>query len=228
MGGVQSLITRLRITGTVRAMRVPVPVCLVALATAGLLTACSAGLPSAGLPAADATPSTPAPAASQIDEGPTSAATWSCDLVGNATLGSATVPYEPAGHPITFSNGGWSAEDGSLAQMKACAVGDLDGSGPDDAVAAVEMSPYGESAEYWTLGVWHDTNGTAAFVTLVELGDRNPVENLDITGASVTVVWDTRGPSDPMTALTIRRTSVYALHAGVLTEVSHTDAPYQA
>jgi hypothetical protein len=209
------------------AMRVPVQLCLAALATAGLLTACS-GAPAAAPPGPDVSEPTPSPAASQIDEGPTAAATWSCDLVGNATIGSGTVAYEPVGHPITFSNGGWSGEDGSLAQIKACAVGDLDGSGPDDAVAAVEMSPYESNAEYWTLGVWHDTGGTPTFVTLLELGDRNPVETLDITGANVTVVWDTRGPTDAMTVLSIRRTSVYTLKAGVLSEASHTDAPYTA
>jgi hypothetical protein len=211
-------------------MRVPVQLCLAALATAGLLTACSGAPPAAAPPAPAETtaPPNPSPAASQIDEGPTAAASWSCDLVGNATIGSSTVPYAPVGKPITFSNGGWSGEDGSLAQVKVCAVGDLDGTGPDDAVAAVELSPYGASAEYWTLGVWHDTNGAATFVTLIELGDRNPVETASISGGTATVVWDTRGPNDPMAVLSIRRTSVFTLKAGVLTETSRTDAPYSS
>jgi hypothetical protein len=211
-------------------MRVPVQLCLAALAAAGLLAACS-GAPPAAAPAAPVAtispPEVTAGAAASTDA-PTAVAGWSCDAVRNATLGSSTVAYEPASQPITFSNGSWSNEAGSVAQVKECAVGDLAGTGPDDAIAAVDLRPFGASAEYWTLGVWHDTAGTATFVTLTELGDRNPVENVTISGTTATVVWDTRGPTDPMAVLSIRRTSVYALIAGGLTEVSHIDVPYTA
>jgi hypothetical protein len=211
-------------------MRVPVQLCLAALAAAGLLTACSGAPPAAPPPSPGAATSPPevTPSSAATTDAPTAVAGWSCDAVRNATLGSSTVPYGPAGQPITFGNGSWSNEAGSVAQVKACAVGDLDGTGPDDAIAAVELSPFGASAQYWTLGVWHDTAGTATFVTLTELGDRNPVENVTIGGTTATVVWDTRAPNDPMAVLSIRRTSVYALKAGALSEVSHIDVPYTA
>jgi hypothetical protein len=208
-------------------MRVRVQLCLAVLATTGLLTACSGAPPAAAPPPAPAATTGPTDAAKNpVDMDPTAMASWSCDTVANAPLGSSTVPYEPAGQPITLSNGGWSNEEGSIAQIKSCVIGDFDGTGPDDAIAAVEFTPIESNAEYWTLGVWHDTAGVATFVTLFELGDRNPVETLQVNGSAVTVVWDTRGPSDPMTALTIRRTSVFTLKAGVLTETSRTDAPF--
>jgi hypothetical protein len=174
-------------------------------------------------PAAGSGPSNPA--SPTPPESPALAG-WSCDSIKNAPLGSQAVPYTDATSPVRFHNGAWSDEEGNMVQIKMCAVGDIDGNGPDDALAAVMMKPVLGNGEFWTLALWKDTGGTATFVTLTDLGDRNPVESVDLHGTSATVVWDTRGASDPMAVLTIRRTSTYTLVGGVLHEASHTDAAY--
>jgi hypothetical protein len=129
-----------------------------------------------------------------------------------------------SGGVVQLHDGEWSNEAGTKADVTACAAGDLDGNGPNDALAAIELTPVGENAELWTLALWQDNGGQASFVTLLDLGDRTPVVSVDLNGASATVVWDTRAAADPMTVLTIRRTSVFKLVAGKLVEASHTDA----
>jgi len=197
--------------------------------SAALLAGCHSApvaAPPAATPPAGSTVTSDAPATSSAPSAGDSAtaAGWSCDVVRGAQLGNAATPYREFTE-VQFSDGVWSNEAGVKAEITACATGDIDGDGPDDALAAVELTPVGENAQPWTLGLWQDNNGRAAFVTLLDLGDRTPVVSVELNGAFATVVWDTRGPSDPMTTVTIRRTSVFKLVAGNLVETSHTDAP---
>jgi hypothetical protein len=177
-------------------------------------------------PAEGGAPTTSAPSASSSGSQPSEAATpagWSCLAIGNAKLANASTPNLDFTE-IQLNDGFGSTEAGTQAQLTTCATGDIDGDGPDDALAAVEITPVGEENRPWILGLWQDINGQPSFVTLLNLGDRTPVVTLHLDGASATVVWDTRGPGDPMTALTTRRTSVFKLVAGNLVEASHTDA----
>ncbi len=206
---------------------------LALLVLAGL-TACGGGsAPAAtgptGTPAAAVTGSSePSPTSAAPTTGPASGG-LTCQQIGTATLGSATVPYQGMDAPLHLFEGSWTDEAGNLAEVKVCAVGDLDGDAAVDAMAAVEFTPAdGGTGRFWTLAVWHNANGSPTFVALADLGDRNPVQSIAISGAVATVVWLTRGPDDPDAVVTIRRTSTFTLAGASLTETSHVDAPYSA
>jgi hypothetical protein len=199
----------------------------VLMALAGCHNSPSAAPPAATTPPSTATGDAPNTASAPQPTDSATPAGWSCDAVRDAQLGNATTPYQDIPE-VQFTDGVWSNEAGTKAEITTCATGDIDGDGADDALAAITFTPVGENAEPWTLGLWQNANGQATFVTLLDLGDRTPVVSVDLNGAFATVVWDTRGPGDPMTTLTIRRTSVFKLVAGKLVEASHTDAPRPA
>jgi hypothetical protein len=163
-----------------------------------------------------ATPSSTKPAAV--------AAPLTCGGVRNATLGSPTVRFNDY-DGIPLLDGVWSGEDGNSITVKICGVGDLNGDGAVDALAAVELDA-GGTGKFWSLAAWRNTSGSPVFAAVKELGDRTPVQSITITGNRATVVYLTRGDSDPMAAITTRRTAIFRVSGVTLTEVSHSDEPY--
>ncbi|WP_328342465.1 hypothetical protein [Micromonospora sp. NBC_00421] len=153
-------------------------------------------------------------------------APMTCAHLAEARLGSSKVPYNGYPDYLPLAGGQWSGEDGATVKLqKPCGIGDLDGDGADDAVGAVAVNS-GGTGTFYTLAAWRNDGGVPAFQALVDLGDRTPVLSIDVAGRKATVVWLTRSPSRGMAELDIKRTSVYKLAGHKLTEVSHTDAPY--
>ncbi len=156
------------------------------------------------------------------------AATGGCAAVRDAQVGSATVHYQGQDDPITLSGASWTNVAGDYVELTACGTGDLDGDGANEALAALEFTPFEGTGRFWSLAAWHVSGDAPVFVAVKDLDDGTPVQSITISGGVATVVWLTRGPSDPTAAVTIRRTSTFKLAGTTLTEVSHTDEPYTA
>ncbi|WP_329015458.1 hypothetical protein OG271_08615 [Micromonospora rifamycinica] len=170
--------------------------------------------------------STTAPATSSTTAAAPVKAPLTCAHLAQARLGSSKVPYNGYPDYLPLAGGQWSGEDGATVTLqKPCGIGDLDGDGADDAVGAVAINS-GGTGTFYTLAAWRNSGGTPAFRALADLGDRTPVVSITVAGGRATVVWLTRGPGRGMAELNIKRTSVYKLSGSKLTEVSHTDAPY--
>ncbi|MEV4481079.1 hypothetical protein [Micromonospora coxensis] len=192
----------------------------------------SASTPAAIAPSADTatatpagTPSAPAKPAPPKPKPPVASA-LTCAQLADAQLGSAAAPYNGYPDYIPLTEGMWNGEDGASVELqKPCAVGDLDGDGAADAVGTVRLRA-GGTGQFWTVAVWRNSGGEPAYRALVDLGDRNPVTSVSVSGQRATVVWLTRSEGKGMAELDIRRTSVYRLSGTTLVEVSHTDAPY--
>jgi hypothetical protein len=148
-----------------------------------------------------------------------------CNQVRNGKLGSPTVKYQGYADYLPLADGVWSGEDGNMVEVKLCAIGDLNSDGAADALVAVELTPQG-TGRFWSLAYWRNSGGSPVFAAVLDLDDRTPVESITIGANKATVVWLTRGPSDPAIGLTIRRTSVFKVSGATLTELSHTDAAY--
>lgn len=207
----------------------------IAVATLGAMAACG-GDPAAPSSSGGTTP----PGTAGLGEAPTSAPTTpaakpsttkpaapaplTCDKVRDATLGSATVKFNDY-DGIPLLDGIWSGEDGNSIAVKVCGVGDLNGDGAVDGLGAVELDA-GGTGKFWSLAYWRNVSGSPVFSAVKDLGDRTPVQSIAISGNRATVVYLTRGDSDPMAAITIRRTAIFTVAGSTLTEASHTDEPY--
>jgi len=173
--------------------------------------------------------SSPGPAGTSTAAAPTTPATsvaapLTCDMVRGASIGSKTVKYHDY-DGIPLLEGRWAGEDGNEVELRECAVGDLDGDGAIDVLAAVSLNA-GGTGRFWSLDYWRNVDGEPVYSAHKDLDDRTPVESITIAAAKATVVWLTRGATDPAIALTIRRTSVFTLSGPTLGETSFTDAPY--
>ncbi|MFR9776847.1 hypothetical protein ACL02O_12400 [Micromonospora sp. MS34] len=187
--------------------------------------------PAASAPAAvtpSAVPST-APTTKPVvaaEPAPPKVPALTCKQLAGAQLGSAKVPFNGYPDYIPLLDGGWSGEDGATVELqKPCGIGDLDGDGAADAVGTVLLRA-GGTGQFWSVAFWHNSAGKPAYRSLVDLGDRNPVTSISVSGQRATVVWLTRSDGRTMAELDIRRTSVYQLSGTTVTEVRHTDAPY--
>lgn len=149
-----------------------------------------------------------------------------CAHLAEARIGSSKTPYNGYPDYLPLAGGQWSGEDGATVTLqKPCGIGDMDGDGAEDAVGAVAIKS-GGSGTFYTLAAWRNSGGLPVFRALTDLGDRTPVVSISVAGRKATVVWLTRSPSRGMAELDIKRTSIFKLSGTTLTEVSHTDAPY--
>lgn len=190
-----------------------------------------ASTPAAIAPSADTATGTPTGAGAPAEPAPPkpkppTAPALTCAQLADARLGSAAAPYNGYPDHIPLTEGIWNGEDGATVELqKPCATGDLDGDGAADAVGTVRLRA-GGTGQFWTVVVWRNSGGEPAYRALVDLGDRNPVTSVSVSGQRATVVWLTRSDGRGMAELDIRRTSVYRLSGTTLVEVGHTDAPY--
>ncbi|MEU1607714.1 hypothetical protein [Micromonospora matsumotoense] len=176
-------------------------------------------------PAVKAAPTT-APAVAPTTAAAPVKAPLTCAHLAEARIGSSKTPYNGYPDYLPLAGGQWSGEDGATVTLqKPCGIGDLDGDGAEDAVGAVAVNS-GGSGTFYTLAAWRNSGGLPVFRALTDLGDRTPVVSISVAGRKATVVWLTRSPSRGMAELDIKRTSVFKLSGSTLTEVSHTDAPY--
>ncbi|MEH1012207.1 hypothetical protein V6U90_03645 [Micromonospora sp. CPCC 206060] len=154
-------------------------------------------------------------------------AALTCKQLETAQLGSPTSRYNGYPDPIPLLDGMWSGEDGVVVALQSpCAIGDLTGDGAADAVVPVMMDG-GGTGKFWQLVVFRNVSGRPSYVTVTEIGDRTPVENVSISSQQVRVVYLTRPDDAAMAEVAIRRTAIYRLSGSTLREVSHTDAPYR-
>ncbi|MFJ6195967.1 hypothetical protein [Micromonospora sp. NPDC092111] len=230
-----------------------IPSSLTTLTLVCLLTACGgdggatvdaattvtppSGPPTASVLSAVAPESTPSSVAPPVPKvAPSNAAATSpgvvvkvpltCAHLAGAKVGNSKVKYQGYPDYLPLTAGQWSGEDGATVTLqKECGIGDLDGDGAEDAVGAVALNA-GGSGTFYTLAAWRNSGGTPVFRALSDLGDRTPVVSIRVAGRKATVVWLTRSPGRGMAELDIKRTSVYKLSGNTLTELSHTDAPY--
>ncbi|SBT48598.1 hypothetical protein [Micromonospora auratinigra] len=227
---------------------------LATLALLGLLTACGGDTapvssatstvtssaetptaPAATTPAADPSEDAPdgTPSAAPTTKpvvapkpAPPKAPALTCTQLGGAQLGSAKVPFNGYPDYLPLLDGIWNGEDGATVELqKPCGIGDLDGDGSADAARAVLLRT-GGVGQFWSVAFWHNSAGKPAYRSLVDLGDRNPVTAISVSGQRATVVWLTRSDGKSMAELDIERTSVYQLSGTTVTEVKHTDVPY--
>ncbi|MEV4841969.1 hypothetical protein AB0K20_01865 [Micromonospora matsumotoense] len=176
-------------------------------------------------PEVKAAPTT-APAAAPTTAAVPVKAPLTCAHLAEARIGSSKTPYNGYPDYLPLAGGQWSGEDGATVTLqKPCGIGDMDGDGAEDAVGAVAVNS-GGSGTFYTLAAWRNSGGLPVFRALTDLGDRTPVVSISVAGRKATVVWLTRSPSRGMAELDIKRTSVFKLSGSTLTEVSHTDAPY--
>ncbi|MGB2571097.1 hypothetical protein ACPFP2_21995 [Micromonospora citrea] len=191
----------------------------------------SASAPAPIAPSADTATATPAGGSAPAEPAPPkpkppTVPPLTCAQLADAQLGSAATPYNGYPDHIPLTEGIWNGEDGATVELqRPCATGDLDGDGAADAVGTVRLRA-GGTGQFWTVAVWRNSGGEPVYRALVDLGDRNPVTSVSVSGQRATVVWLTRSDGRGMAELDIRRTSVYRLSGTTLVEVSHTDAPY--
>jgi hypothetical protein len=145
----------------------------------------------------------------------------------NAQLQSSSVKLPD--HPLdsmSLADGRWAGEDGvGIELLPQCGIGDLVGDGAADALGAVKVTA-GGTGRFFSLVAWRNDGGTPIPAATTSLGDRTPVVSIEVAARRATVVYRTRGDSDPAAALTITRTAVYQVVGTNLVEVSHTDEPY--
>jgi hypothetical protein len=142
-----------------------------------------------------------------------------------ARLGSAAQPYNGYRDPIPLLDGLWSGEDGVVVQLQwPCAIGELTGDAAADAVVPVLMDG-GGTGKFWQMAVFRNVNAKPAYLTMTDIGDRTPIEQVSVSDRQVTVVFLMR-PEDPSsTATLVRRTATYRLDSDRLVETGHTDTP---
>lgn len=201
------------------------------LATAGgLSTAPASPSPSSAGPASTA-PVSPAPVVTvtvTATAKPVVAKPLTCAQTKFAYVGSTTVSYNGYHDSIPLGGGLWSGEDGNTVTLETpCAIGDLDGDGAADALGVVSLTS-GGTGDFYTLVFWHNKNAKPVFAALLDLGDRNPVQSISISGGKATVVYLTRTDDAPMAEVNLKRTAVYKVSGPTLTELSHTDEAYAA
>jgi hypothetical protein len=184
--------------------------------TGSTTTTAPAATTGATTPAATPTP-TPKPVAAPL----------TCNQLESAMVGSTTVHYNGYTDGIPLGGlGVWSGEDGATVTLEPpCGIGDLDGDGAKDALGVVSLTT-GGTGTFYTLVVWHNKNGKPVCTALLDLGDRNPIQTIAISGKVATVVWLTRTPDAPSAVLNLERTSTFKLSGHTLTETGHVDEPY--
>ncbi|MFF1511292.1 hypothetical protein [Streptomyces sp. NPDC058326] len=158
-----------------------------------------------------------------------SAAALSCDQLRNAELQgpSLRLPDAPEGG-IAFTDGRWEGDGVAVELQPQCGIGDVTGDPAADAVAAVKVTT-GGTGRFYGLVTWRNDGGTPVPAAAASLGDRTPVVSIDASTPAprqATVVYLTRGDSDPAAVVTIRRTAVYRVAEPAMTELRHSDAPY--
>ncbi len=188
--------------------------------------------PSTAPVSAPATPSTapPTTAAPVVTVTVTKAApaAVTCGQLKTALVGSKTISYNGYHDSIPLGGGVWSGEDGNTVTLETpCGIGDLDNDGGADAVGVVELTN-GGTGQFWTLVVWHNSAGKPVCTAVADLGDRNPVQSISISGEKATIVYLTRTDDAPMAEVNLKRTAIFKLSGHKFTEQSHTDAPYAA
>ncbi|HKD99099.1 MAG TPA: hypothetical protein VKB69_16085 [Micromonosporaceae bacterium] len=185
-------------------------------ATPGASVSAGTGQPTTSPTTASPTPTHTAP--------PAPPKPLTCNQLKSAEVGSKTVSYNGYHDSIPLGGiGQWSGEDGNTVMLEPqCGIGDLDGEGGADAVGVVSLTS-GGTGDFYTLVVWHNRKGKPVCVAVADLGDRNPVESITITGGQATVVYDTRTDDAPMAVLNIQRTAVYKLSGSHFTETSRVD-----
>ncbi|MFG2010865.1 hypothetical protein ACGFNF_17530 [Micromonospora sp. NPDC048868] len=174
-----------------------------------------------------ADPDKPAPSAVPDTSGaPATLKALTCTQLKTAVLGNGSERYNGYPDPIPLLDGMWSGEDGTVVHMQQpCAIGDLTGDDAADAVVPVLMDG-GGTGKFWQIVMYGNIDGKPVYVTMVDIGDRTPVESVSIKSRRATVVYLTR-PEDASSAeVAVRRTAVYELSGSRLVEISHTDAPY--
>ncbi|MFG3040812.1 hypothetical protein ACGFYZ_28330 [Streptomyces sp. NPDC048330] len=174
----------------------------------------------------------PSPTASKKPAKPgkgTSSGALTCDRLRNADLQTPTFrfPDAPTG-TVAFTDGRWEGDGVVIELQPQCGIGDMTGDAAEDAVAAVKVTT-GGTGKFWGLVTWRNDSGTPVPVAAASLGDRTPVVSIEAAAPvarQATVVYLTRGDSDPAAVVTLRRTAVYRVDEPTLTELHHTDAPY--
>jgi hypothetical protein len=171
---------------------------------------------------------TPAPApAATTPPAPAAPAPLTCGQLATAAVGSASIglaDYDAGA--VVLAGGRYTDSTGRLVALQPpCGIGDLNGDGAADAIGAVKISS-GGTGQFWTLVAWANNAGNPQLTASKALGDRNPVTDITVAGQRATVVYLTRTPDVPMAGVNLKRTAIYQLSGGSLTEVSHTDVPY--
>ncbi|SCL40898.1 hypothetical protein GA0074692_6038 [Micromonospora pallida] len=174
--------------------------------------------------AVDATPAA-APSSKPSSKPPAQVKPLTCKQLETARLGSAAQPYNGYRDPIPLLDGLWSGEDGVVVQLQwPCAIGELTGDGAADAVVPVLMDG-GGTGKFWQLAMFRNVDGRPAYLTMVDIGDRTPIEKVMISAGQARVEFLKR-PDDPSAAAdVVRRTSVYRLDGNNLVEIGYFDDP---
>ncbi|WP_418961189.1 hypothetical protein [Streptomyces tritici] len=205
-------------------------VAAVAMATAvtGCRDAGSGGETPGAKPPRPATPAKPSPGApKKPGGGPAKALT--CGQLRNAELqnSSLDLPDGPDGG-ITLTDGRWEGDGVVIELQPPCGIGDVTGDPAADAVGAIKVTT-GGTGKFYGLVTWRNEGGTPVPAAAASLGDRTPVESINVPATPArraTVVYLTRGDSEPAAVVTIRRTAVFRVTEPTMVEVSHTDAAY--
>ncbi|MFD7258802.1 hypothetical protein [Streptomyces sp. NPDC059874] len=170
----------------------------------------------------------PSPDASK-EPGGGSARALTCDQLRNAQLQNSTLrlPDGPAG-TIALRDGRWEG-DGVLIELQPqCGIGDMTGDPAADAVGAIKVTT-GGTGKFYGLVTWRNDAGTPVPAAAASLGDRTPVVSISVSSTprrQATVVYLTRGDSDPAAVVTIKRTAVYQVTEPTMVELHHRDLPY--
>lgn len=159
-----------------------------------------------------------------------SASALTCDQLRNAELqnSSMRLPDAPEGTTVAFTDGRWEGDGVVIELQPQCGIGDMTGDAAADAVGAIKVTT-GGTGKFYGLVTWRNDAGTPVPAAAVSLGDRTPVVSIDISSAPVkqaTVVYLTRGDSEPTAVVTLRRTAVYQVTEPAMVELHHSDAPY--
>jgi hypothetical protein len=109
----------------------------------------------------------------------------------------------------------------SVSMTDFIAIGDLNGDGENEAVAAV-AEDYGGSGTFVFLAVYQYMNDKAVFLTSTFLEDRPMINKLDIEDGRIFVDAVIHGPDDPMCCPTLESTRHYLLNGTnlILTDYS--------
>lgn len=170
----------------------------------------------------------PSPSATK-GPGGGSARALTCDQLRNAQLQNSALrlPDGPVG-TIALRDGRWEG-DGVLIELQPqCGIGDVTGDSAADAVGAIKVTT-GGTGKFYGLVTWRNEAGAAVPAAAASLGDRTPVVSIAVSSAprrQATVVYLTRGDSEPTAVVTIKRTAVYQVTDPAMVELHHSDAPY--
>lgn len=167
----------------------------------------------------------PAPAKTTAKPAPAKVKPLTCQQLEIASLGSAARPYNGYADPIPLVDGMWAGEDGVVVQLQApCAIGELTGDDAADAVVPVLMDG-GGTGKFWQLAMFRNVDAKPSYVTMVDIGDRTPIEKVTVSAGQAYVEFLMR-PEDPSSSVDlIRRTATYRLDGNDLMEIGYVDAP---